>query len=69
MTRSGLQRKVSALPTGGFEFLQACTQGKPLSDAAAAAADAGADLQAMFSALVAAGAFVSNAQGEPSEPL
>jgi hypothetical protein len=64
VTRPGLQCQVSILSSGGFEFLRACADGSPLGEAVMVASEAGADLQAMFMSLVAAGAFAAGSHGD-----
>ena len=57
VTRPGFAVQVCVVDPGAIAFLNACASGASLSDAAAVAHVAGADLAGLLPALIAAGAF------------
>jgi len=64
VTRPGAKVRVMSIDSGAALFLGACNAGRSITDAAEAAATAGADVSAMFATLLSAGAFQStNALG------
>jgi hypothetical protein len=64
VTRPQARVEVVLIDLGAVAFLQACARGEPVAAAAAGAAQAGADLQAMFQTLITAGAFADGMDGD-----
>ena len=69
LTRPADRFILRASDPGTAAFLSACARGEPLSEAARAADEAGADVARVFAALLAAGAFLCNRNGKLHESI
>jgi len=65
ITRPAGEVHVASISQGAFAFLAACRSGRPLGEAAVAAAGSGEDLASLFATLITAGAFADTSH--PSE--